>query len=127
MRCAQKNLLACHFGHACHTALNYTLPWKYILLLYSSTALERTLAPQTREVRNLFRHSVGLLWRSDQPVARAFTYTGQYNTTQNGDEHPCLELDSNSLSQRLSEQSLRLRPRGHWGQRTTFYFSQIRT
>jgi hypothetical protein len=26
-----------------------------------------------------FRHTVGLLWTSDQPVAETFTYTGQHN------------------------------------------------
>jgi hypothetical protein len=27
----------------------------------------------------VFRHTVGLLWTSDQPVAVASTYTGQHN------------------------------------------------
>jgi hypothetical protein len=31
-------------------------------------------------VANLIRHSVGLLWTSDQPVAKASTDTGQHNT-----------------------------------------------
>jgi hypothetical protein len=29
-------------------------------------------------------HTVGLLWRSDQPVAEASTYTGQHNTERRG-------------------------------------------
>jgi hypothetical protein len=28
----------------------------------------------------LLRHTVGLLWTSDQPVAKVSTYTGQHNT-----------------------------------------------
>jgi hypothetical protein len=27
----------------------------------------------------VFRHTVGLLWMSDQPVSETFTYTGQHN------------------------------------------------
>jgi hypothetical protein len=28
----------------------------------------------------VFRHTVGLLWTSDQPVSETSTYTGQHNT-----------------------------------------------
>jgi hypothetical protein len=35
------------------------------------------------------RHTVGLLWMTDQPVAQTSTYTGQHN------RHPCPEGDSN--------------------------------
>jgi nucleosome binding factor SPN SPT16 subunit len=31
----------------------------------------------------LFRHAVGLLWTSDQPDAKASTYTEQHNTKMN--------------------------------------------
>jgi hypothetical protein len=34
--------------------------------------------------RNLFRHSVGLLWTTDQPVSKACTYIGQHNTERRG-------------------------------------------
>jgi hypothetical protein len=43
-----------------------------ILLLRDSTVLETTLsASDTGAFLILFRHSVGLLWTSDQPIARA--------------------------------------------------------
>jgi hypothetical protein len=30
-------------------------------------------------ITHILRHKVGLLWTSDQPVAKASTYTGQHN------------------------------------------------
>jgi hypothetical protein len=51
-------------------------------------------------------HSVGLIWASDHPVTRP--PTPQDNTTQKGeDNHPCLERDSNPLSQGPSDQGFR--------------------
>jgi hypothetical protein len=52
-----------------------------LLLLYDSAALERTLAAShPGGFLVLFRHSVGLLWTSDHPAAKARTCTEQYNT-----------------------------------------------
>jgi hypothetical protein len=49
------------------------------------------------------RHTVGLPWTSDQPVAESSTYTGQHNTTQEGeDKHSCPQRDSNPRSQQPS-------------------------
>jgi hypothetical protein len=43
------------------------------------------------------RHSVGLLWTSDPPIAKAYTYSGQHNTVEG--KHPCLKRDCNPRSQ----------------------------
>jgi hypothetical protein len=48
-------------------------PWRTLASLYTGRVL--TL---------LFRHLLGLLWTTDQPVAKASTYTGQYNTERRG-------------------------------------------
>jgi hypothetical protein len=54
-------------------------------LLCDSTALERTLAASdTGGSLILIRLLEGLLWTSDQPVAKAATYTGQHNTEIRG-------------------------------------------
>jgi len=37
-----------------------------------------------RFLKLLFRHSVRLLWTSDQPVSKASTYTGQHNSERQG-------------------------------------------
>jgi hypothetical protein len=49
-----------------------------------------------------YRHTVGLLWTSDQPVAEASTYTGQTQHTNTRDKHPYPERDSNPRSQQPS-------------------------
>jgi hypothetical protein len=46
------------------------------------------------------RHTVGLLWKSDQPVAETSTYTGQQTYKHN--KHPCPEQDSNPRRQQPS-------------------------
>jgi hypothetical protein len=51
-----------------------------IIILRGSTVLERTLAALHWRFRNVFRHTVGLLWARGQPVAKASTYTGQHKT-----------------------------------------------
>jgi hypothetical protein len=48
-----------------------------IMCLYSSCG---PWPPHTGRFVIYFRHLVGLLWTSDQPVAKASTYTGQHNT-----------------------------------------------
>jgi hypothetical protein len=50
-----------------------------IIIIIGPTVLVRTLAASHRRFRNLFWHTVGLLWTSDQPAAEASTYTGQRN------------------------------------------------
>jgi hypothetical protein len=45
-----------------------------------STVLARTLAASHQRFYSLINISVGLLWMSDQPVAKASTYTRQQNT-----------------------------------------------
>jgi uncharacterized membrane protein len=50
-----------------------------IIIISGSTVLVRTLVTSHWRLSNLFWHLVGLLWTSDQPVAKAPTYTGQHN------------------------------------------------
>jgi hypothetical protein len=74
-------------------------------------SLVRTLAaPHTLCFVYLFRHSVGLLWTRDQPVAEASTYTGQHN------KHPCPERDSNPRPQQ---------PSVHWDRHMDLYKMQL--
>jgi hypothetical protein len=54
--------------------------WLLFIIIIGSTVLLRTLAASHRRFRNLIKTQVGLLWTSDQPVAKASTYTGQHNT-----------------------------------------------
>jgi hypothetical protein len=49
------------------------------IIVSSLTVLARTLAASHRRYRNLFRHSIRLLWTNDQPVAKASTYKGQHD------------------------------------------------
>jgi hypothetical protein len=48
------------------------------------------------------RHTVGLLWMSDQPVAETCTFTGQHNVRNTRDKHPCPQRDSNPWPQQLN-------------------------
>jgi hypothetical protein len=71
--------------------------------LRSSTVLERTLAAShAGGFFNLFRHLVGFLWTSDQPVAKTYTYTGQ-QTQNDKDKCPCLKRETKPRSQRPSD------------------------
>jgi hypothetical protein len=36
--------------------------------------------PVVPNLEHAIRHTVGLLWTSDQPVSETSTYTGQHNT-----------------------------------------------
>jgi hypothetical protein len=56
----------------------YLILLDIIIIISCSTVPVRTLASHGR-FRNLFRHTVGLLWTSDKTVAKASTYTGQHN------------------------------------------------
>jgi hypothetical protein len=50
-----------------------------IIIISCSTVLVRILAASHGRIRNLFRHTIGLLWTSDNADAEASTYTGQHN------------------------------------------------
>jgi hypothetical protein len=81
-----------------------------------------TRASQTEGFFNLFRHSVGLLWTSDRPVAKASTYAGQQNK-EKLEQTSCLKRDTNPRCQRPSDQGLRLRPSRHWDRQVIIYFN----
>jgi hypothetical protein len=51
-----------------------------LLILRGPAVLERTLAASHERFLNLFRHLVGLFWKSDQTFAKVFTYKGQHKT-----------------------------------------------
>jgi hypothetical protein len=60
------------------------------------------------------RHTAGLFWTSDQPVAKTSTYTGQHNIqTQETNIHVPSGIRTLDPSNRPAAE-LRLRPRGHW-------------
>jgi hypothetical protein len=62
------------------------------------------------------RHTVGLLWAIDQPVAETSTYTGQHNIwTQQTNIHDSSGIRTRDPSKQVAA-DLRLRPRGHWDQ-----------
>jgi hypothetical protein len=44
-----------------------------------SSQLEHRARFGVSVITHTIRHTVGLLWPSDQPVAEAYTYTGQHN------------------------------------------------
>jgi hypothetical protein len=50
------------------------------LIISGSTVFVRTLAASHRRFHNLLRYLVRLFWMSDQPVAKASTYTGKHKT-----------------------------------------------
>jgi hypothetical protein len=54
----------------------------FSLFICASTVLVRTLAATQGRFRNLFGHSVELLWTSDQPVSKACTYREQHKETK---------------------------------------------
>jgi hypothetical protein len=64
-------------------------------------------------ITHTHRHTVGLLWTSDQPVAETSTYTGQHNIeTQETNIHAPSVIRTRDPSNRAAA-DLRLRPRGH--------------
>jgi hypothetical protein len=107
---------------------NVTVPSSFLSwVLHSNTLINsfisdsiflvRTLAASHGMFCNLFRYSVGLLWTSDKPIAKASTYTGEHNTERwDEDKHPCLNWNLNPWSQCTSEQGLLLRLCSHWDQ-----------
>jgi hypothetical protein len=62
--------------------------------------------------------TVGLLWTSDQPVAKASTYTGQHNReTEETNIHTLSGIRTRDPSNQAAA-DLRLRPRGHRNRQT---------
>jgi hypothetical protein len=63
----------------------------------------------------VFRHTVGLLWTSDQPVSETSTCTGQHNMeTQETNIHALSWIRTRDPSNQAAA-NLRLRPRGYRG------------
>jgi hypothetical protein len=74
-------VLCCgHFVKSCRENLIKTPPPPSPPLLEWTMAVSHTGS----FLIELFRDFVGLFWTSDQPVAKAFTYTGQHNNKQRG-------------------------------------------
>jgi hypothetical protein len=64
----------------------------------------------------VFRHTVGLLWTSDQPVSETSTCIGQHNIeTQETNIHALSGIRTYDPSNQAAA-DLRLRPRGDRGQ-----------
>jgi hypothetical protein len=62
----------------------------------------------------VFRHTVGLLWTSDQPVSDTSTCTGQHNIeTQDTNIHAVNGIRTRDPSNQAAA-DLRLRSRGYW-------------
>jgi hypothetical protein len=65
-------------------------------------------------ITHTYRHTAGLLWTSDQPVAETFTYTGQHNIyTQQTNIHATSVIGTRDPSNEAAA-DLSLRPCGHW-------------
>jgi hypothetical protein len=63
----------------------------------------------------VFRHTLGLLWTSDQTVSVTSTYTGQHNIeTQETNTHALSGIRNRDPSNQEAA-DLRLRPRGYRG------------
>jgi hypothetical protein len=63
----------------------------------------------------VFRHTVGLVWTSGQPVSETSTCTGQHNTeTQETNIHALSGIRTREPSNQAAA-NLRLRPRGYRG------------
>jgi hypothetical protein len=69
--------------------------------VYLSTALQAFVGPcPLFQFLDLFTHSIGLLGQGDQPVARPLpAHRTAHKQRINTHRHPCLEWDSNPLSQ----------------------------
>jgi hypothetical protein len=78
-------------------------------------------------ITHTIRHTVGLLWTSDQPVTETSTYTGQHNIwTQETNIHVPSGIRTRDPSNQAAAE-LRLRPRGHWDRhRKTCVYMEIR-
>jgi hypothetical protein len=76
----KKNLMTIGFQHDyyyCHSSE------RTILIMFHSFScrshLEQRASFGVSVITHILRHTVGLVWTSDQPVAEASTYTGQHN------------------------------------------------
>jgi hypothetical protein len=69
-----------------------------IIIISGSTVLVRTLAASHGRFLNLFRHSLELLWMSDQAVAKAYTYTGQHTQKDGTNTHATSGIPTHDLS-----------------------------
>jgi hypothetical protein len=67
-----------------HIAIKFYIVFLHLLLCASAVFQRTSVASHTRGLFNLFTHSVGLLWTSDQSVAKASTYTRQHNEERRG-------------------------------------------
>jgi hypothetical protein len=74
----------------------------------------------------VFRHTVGLLWTSDQPVSETSTCTGQHNIeTQETNVHALRGIRTRDPSNQAAA-DLRLRPRGYRGRHLPYNIIIIR-
>jgi hypothetical protein len=78
------------------------------LSIYLSIYLSMTLQTFVRPwllylVLDFFTQSIGLLGRGISPLQGRYLHTGQHKHRINAHRYPCLEWDSNSRSQCLSE------------------------
>jgi hypothetical protein len=58
---------------------NVSLCYYYLLFTGAYSPVRTFGHPFLGFLDHTYRHTVGLLWTSDQPVAEASTYTGQHN------------------------------------------------
>jgi hypothetical protein len=92
----------------------YRLVYHLIIIITTSgsTVLVRTLAALHWRFRNLSKTLGRLLWSSDQPVAKASTYTRQHNTNTKTNIHATSGIRTHDPRNQAAD--LRLIPRGHW-------------
>jgi hypothetical protein len=83
--------------------------------------MEHRVAVGASAITHTIRHTVGLLWTSDQPVAEASTYTGQHNiyTQETNIYAPCGIRTRDPSNQAAAD--LRLRSRDHWDRQDLIY------
>jgi hypothetical protein len=84
----------------------------YLIFPIHSQALIAQDVPLTslsEFLNHTYRHTVGLLCTSDQPVAETSTYTGQHKRQISDPKRTRTGDPSNQAAA-----DLRLRPRGHW-------------
>jgi hypothetical protein len=83
----------CLILNECNKALFHV-----IIIISGSTVLVRTLAASHGRFLNIFRHSLELLWTSDQAVAKAYTYTGQHTQKDGTNTHATSGIPTHDLS-----------------------------